>query len=103
MRAALGTLKDRVSERFGDRLGKTVLFGSYARGEAREDSDVDVLVVIDGLTARERTGVYTLGADVWMETGVRLAPIAFSKEEWEELARRELLLADDVGQQGILL
>ncbi|MCB2184406.1 MAG: nucleotidyltransferase domain-containing protein [Desulfobulbaceae bacterium] len=27
-----------------------ILFGSYARGNAREDSDVDVAIVVDGLS-----------------------------------------------------
>ena len=32
---------------FHDKLLKVVLFGSYARGEARDDSDIDVFIVID--------------------------------------------------------
>lgn len=43
---------------FGARLKTVVLFGSYARGEARPESDHDLLVVIDGLplepVARQR-------------------------------------------------
>ena len=43
---------------FGERLKAVVLFGSYARGEARPDSDHDLLVVIDNLpvdpVARQR-------------------------------------------------
>ena len=31
-----------IAERYG--LGKVYLFGSYARGEATEDSDIDLLV-----------------------------------------------------------
>lgn len=34
---------------------KIILFGSHARGDAREDSDVDLLVVAEtGLSARDR-------------------------------------------------
>ncbi|RMF59342.1 MAG: nucleotidyltransferase domain-containing protein, partial [Bacteroidetes bacterium] len=33
---------------YGNRLVGLVLFGSQARGEANEDSDVDVLVVLRG-------------------------------------------------------
>lgn len=40
--------KERLSEAFGDRLRGVLLYGSEARGEAREDSDVDVLVLLDG-------------------------------------------------------
>jgi hypothetical protein len=34
---------------FGDRLVSVVLFGSWARGTARAESDVDLLVVVRGL------------------------------------------------------
>ncbi len=37
----------RAAEQFGDQLLGVLAFGSWARGEAREDSDVDVLVVVD--------------------------------------------------------
>nr|WP_295934577.1 nucleotidyltransferase domain-containing protein [uncultured Dyadobacter sp.] len=36
-----------ISALYGQRLDKIVLFGSYARGEQHEDSDVDFLVVLN--------------------------------------------------------
>jgi predicted nucleotidyltransferase len=33
---------------YGDRLVSIHLFGSYARNEARDDSDVDLLLVLEG-------------------------------------------------------
>lgn len=42
----LREVKERLREILGDDLVEVILFGSYARGEAREDSDVDVLVVV---------------------------------------------------------
>ena len=44
----LAALRRRLDALYGDRLVRAVLFGSYARGEATEDSDVDVLVVLSG-------------------------------------------------------
>lgn len=32
---------------YKDKLLKVVLFGSYARGDAREDSDIDIFAIID--------------------------------------------------------
>lgn len=32
---------------YGKRLASLILFGSYARNEAREDSDIDVLMVLN--------------------------------------------------------
>mgnify|MGYP001770716309 CR=1 FL=1 len=43
---------------FGDEFLGLMLFGSWARGEAREDSDVDVLILFNtlrGLEVRART------------------------------------------------
>ena len=44
----LQSIKQRLAEHYGDRLKGVVLFGSEARGDADEDSDVDLLVLLDG-------------------------------------------------------
>ena len=38
--------KSLLTDLYGNRLSKLILFGSYARVEAREDSDIDFLVVL---------------------------------------------------------
>lgn len=47
LQALLRELKTRLRELYGERLRGVYLFGSYARGEARPDSDIDVAVVLD--------------------------------------------------------
>lgn len=42
----LNELKQELQELYGDRLVKLILFGSYARGEANPDSDIDLLAVL---------------------------------------------------------
>lgn len=44
----------RIAERF--RPERIVLFGSYARGDATEDSDIDLLVVMGRAPAATRRG-----------------------------------------------
>ena len=41
-------LKERLAATYGDRLDAVVLFGSEARGDARAESDIDLLVVLRG-------------------------------------------------------
>lgn len=41
-------LRDRLEELYGERLERVILFGSQARGDATPESDVDVLVVLEG-------------------------------------------------------
>lgn len=38
---------DDLRELYGDRLRKVILFGSWARGDAHPESDIDLLVVLD--------------------------------------------------------
>ncbi|MBV8120505.1 MAG: nucleotidyltransferase domain-containing protein [Alphaproteobacteria bacterium] len=45
---------------YGDRLERVVLFGSRARGDAREDSDYDIAVFLHGYTPGTSTELYRL-------------------------------------------
>lgn len=45
---ALGELKAALTDLYGERLRGLWLFGSYARGDYREDSDVDILLLLAG-------------------------------------------------------
>ena len=53
--AIISTMVDRIVGRFGP--SRVVLFGSQARGTAREGSDVDLLVVMGNGTDKRRTAV----------------------------------------------
>ena len=53
-------LRELISEcksAFGGRLMYVGLQGSYLRGEAQEDSDIDVMVILDGFSVKDM-GVY---------------------------------------------
>ncbi|MEW6200784.1 MAG: nucleotidyltransferase domain-containing protein [bacterium] len=52
-------IKERLQELYGSRFRGLVLYGSAARGNAREDSDIDALCLLEG---PER------GNDLWVIT-----------------------------------
>src|ERR1700730_12965180 len=60
-----------LDELYGDRLERVVLFGSRARGDARDDSDYDVAVFLKDLTDRWRElgRLADLSTDIVDETG----------------------------------
>ncbi len=39
-------VKEQLQLLYGDRLAKVILYGSYARGDFHEESDIDFLVVL---------------------------------------------------------
>lgn len=66
---------------YGGRLRQVVLFGSWVRGEAHEESDVDLIVVLDqiGNRARERDQLVDVLYD--LEVASRRAIQAFPVAE----------------------
>ena len=61
-----------------------ILFGSYARGEQREDSDIDILILIDtekiSHDDRDRIGDPICGIE--LETGKLISPMILPKKWW---------------------
>ena len=60
-----------LDELYGERIERVVLFGSRARGDAREDSDYDVAVFIKGLSDRwsEIDRIIPVVTDIMDDTG----------------------------------
>ena len=43
----LAELRHYFNDLYGDRLVQLILYGSQARGDAKPDSDIDILVVLN--------------------------------------------------------
>ena len=69
----LQAFKDGLLERLGDELIALVLYGSVARGEARPESDVDLLIIL-----RDASPVYyeRLKPILEVERALRISPRA---------------------------
>ena len=80
-----------------------ILYGSYARGDFRADSDIDILVLIDGerVTMDDRRRVSSSLYKVELETGIIISPILSSKKEWA--AHKVTPFYENVNREGILL
>ena len=44
-------LRQELTKLYGDQLKKLILYGSQARGDANEDSDIDLMIVLTHLTS----------------------------------------------------
>lgn len=104
-RSCLDTAAGAWMAALQERLISIVLFGSVARGTARPDSDLDVLVVAEGFprTLAERRGILLQGWE-GVRSATGLPPIVWSlvtKTPGEAATRSPLYL--DMVDEGILV
>jgi len=80
----LAALRSGFDSIYCDRLKGLFLFGSYARGEADEESDLDILVVLeqfDHYAAEvDRTG--ELASELSLKYGMTVSQVFFRETEW---------------------
>jgi predicted nucleotidyltransferase len=98
---ALKQLRAALEARFGGCLLRLRLFGSYARGEANEDSDVDVFVLLDEVSKEDYRAVVDLAAGVTADCLLQISPLVFSVARYEEWKRGERAIVLDIEREGI--
>lgn len=69
---------------YGERLIRLVLFGSQARGDARPDSDIDVMVVLRGEVdvETERRRVLPITSELSLENNVVILCVYVSERRF---------------------
>ena len=69
-------------------MAKTILYGSQARNEARSDSDIDLLILLDGekMTLKDEESITLPLYELELKTGVSISPIVTLKKLWENRA-----------------
>ena len=64
-----------------------ILYGSQARGEARPDSDIDVLILLDGDKMNLQREMEVTGPlnEIEWKTGVLVSPTVMLRRQWENM------------------
>ena len=55
LRKMLLELEEKLQRVYGNKLKAVILYGSVARGTATEESDIDIMVLVDGTAQELRT------------------------------------------------
>ncbi len=86
-------------EKYGDKIESIILFGSVARGEAKEDSDVDILVVGD-VSIEE---LVDISFPILLEDGELISAKDMKKDHFEYLAKEGYSFVRNVMREGVVL
>ena len=96
----LTELKRGLLKLYGERLKAVYLFGSYARGDYDDASDVDVMIVLDHYESNWEELVNTsyLASDLSLEYSVVISRMFMTEKNWRDA---DLPVLRNIRMEGI--
>jgi predicted nucleotidyltransferase len=85
-------------------IQKIILFGSKARGDSDEHSDIDILIITaQPLNWKQEKAVVEILFDIGMKYDVIFSPLFTSSDEWERGMFREFPIYNEIARDGALV
>ena len=86
------------------KVKKLILFGSRARGQASEYSDIDLLVITEkSKKFADRDKLADISAEINVDYGVSISCLYYNDIEWETGENINPLLKENIAKEGIEL
>ena len=101
-KAALSEFVARLRERYADEIVLVTLFGSKVRGDFDEESDLDVLVVVEGNDRWPYWHEITdLTSDLLLDYEVNMSALVFDEEHYHWLAEHRTPIFSNTVREGV--
>ncbi len=83
----LREFRERVANLYGQKLKSIILYGSWARGNATKDSDIDLAIVLEGnvVAGKEIDRIIDAVTEINLKYGVLLSIYPVSEEDYASL------------------
>lgn len=83
--AIFENIQNNLLDKFGDNLMCLILYGSWAKGAARENSDIDLLAVFEKMDADTRRFLHKIEMDAGTEKSITLLPVSIEDFRMEKI------------------
>jgi len=105
VKAILDQFKERSLSELSGRIEGIIVYGSYARGEARADSDLDILVIVKDKSALLERRIKDIAYDIMWDQNFKplLSVEILEKFSFDRLAKMGSSFYRNVQNEGILL
>ena len=80
----LREFRAEIEKLYGKKLKNIILYGSWARGDATEESDIDILIVLEGkvIPGREIDRMIDIITDMNLKYGELISVYPISEEDY---------------------
>ena len=90
-----------LKAKYGERIERIILFGSVARGDHREDSDVDLLVLTGDTSWDFRLQLASEAVEVLLREGLYISAKPMDPNDFERT--EETLFGRNIRREGLVL
>ncbi|MFQ6015304.1 MAG: HEPN domain-containing protein [Anaerolineae bacterium] len=102
-RMAVEEYLTRLRERYADQVARVVLFGSKARGDGDEESDIDLFVVLKTDDPRLKDEIWQMSYEIELKRGVTFGDLIVGHSRYAGMRRIEEPVFRNIRDEGIEL
>ncbi len=101
----IDNLISKLTEKFMSEIHSIVLFGSYAKGTATKQSDIDLLFIVSNITDKNlREAIERESASYQYSNNIKISPLITDIEEFKKMLKaKELNVGKEIKEYGISL
>jgi len=103
LKSLLLDFKERIMHFFSEEVVSITLFGSQARGNAKEDSDVDLFIVTKNGDWQLADKIGEIAYDLLLEKGIYISTKVINSTHYSYLQKIRAPFVENVLREGIVL
>ena len=96
---ALQELKEKILVRFPD--AEIILYGSKVRGDSDEESDIDLLILVESLINTKLEEIFHLSYQIELKYEVVFGEIVENKDFWNTPLANAMPLYQNIDREGV--
>ena len=79
------------------------LFGSKARRDSSDDSDIDLLIIFESGSLKLINKIYEITTELMLNTNINLSPKVITRQEFESLKNNQSVFLKNVLRDGYIV
>lgn len=99
----MNTFVRKVRDLYHNKIEKIILFGSYARCEAREENDIDLLVITYRKRFETQEILSGIAIGILLKTGVYISAKAVTSEEYDLMKELNTGFYQHLTREGVMV